>query len=66
MIAGTLDDGSGKIGIAGLTAMGEAGIRITEIGEAEAKDETITRIKFYNGLANFSEKGLAIYTGITN
>jgi hypothetical protein len=66
MIAGTVDDGSGKIGIAGLTAMGEAGIRIADIGEAEAKDENITRIKFYNGLANFSELGLAVYTGITN
>lgn len=66
LIAGNLDDGTGKVGIAGLTAMGEAGIRIADIGEAEAKDENITRIKFYNGLANFSELGLALYTGITN
>jgi len=66
IIAGTVDDGSMSYGIAGLTAMGEAGIRIAEIGEAEGKDETITRIKFYNGLANFNEKGLAIRTGIKN
>ena len=66
IVAGTVDDGTGKIGIAGLTAMGAAGVRISEIGEAEDKDETITRIKFYNGLANFSELGLAVFTGITN
>jgi len=66
MVAGTLDDGSQTVGISGLTAMSEAGIRIKEIGESESKDETITRIKFYNGLANFSEKGLAIMTGISN
>lgn len=66
IVAGTVDDGSGEYGISGLTAMGEAGIRITEIGESESKDETITRIKFYNGLANFSEKGLAILTGVAN
>lgn len=66
ILAGNLDDGSGKIGIAGLTAMGEAGIRINDIGESETKDENITRIKFYNGLANFSELGLAAFTGITN
>lgn len=66
MVAGTVDDGTGKIGIAGLTAMGTAGVRINEVGEAEDRDETITRIKFYNGLANFSELGLTVFTGITN
>jgi hypothetical protein len=66
MMAGTLDDGSNQVGIAGLTAVGEAGIRIDEVGVAETKDETITRIKFYNGLANFSEKGLAMLSGLAN
>lgn len=66
VLAGTVDDGSMSYGIAGLTAMGAAGVRVNEVGEAQAKDETITRIKFYNGLANFSEKGLAGLPGINN
>lgn len=66
LFAGTLDDGSGKHGIAGLTAAGEAGIRVTEIGESETKDETITRVKMYCGLANFSQLGLYAMPGITN
>jgi hypothetical protein len=66
VLAGTVDDGSESYGIAGLTAMGEAGIRVTDLGEAENEDESITRIKFYCGLANFSEKGLAGIDGILN
>ena len=66
LFAGTLDDGSGKHGIAGLTAMGEAGIRVTEIGESETKDESITRVKMYCGLANFSQLGLYAMPGITD
>lgn len=66
ILAGTVDDGSMQVGIAGLTAMGDAGIRVSNIGESETKDETITRVKFYNGLALFSELGLAAATGITN
>lgn len=65
IFAGTLDDGSNKMGIAGLTAMGEAGVRIADVGEKENADESITRVKFYCGLANFSELGLAAATGIT-
>lgn len=66
VIAGNLDDGSMTTGIAGLTAMGDAGIRVAYIGESETKDESITRIKFYNGLALFSDLGLAVLPGITN
>jgi hypothetical protein len=66
IIAGSLDDGSMSYGISGLTARGEAGIRVTNIGESETKDESITRIKFYNGLANYNELGLAVTVGINN
>lgn len=66
VLAGTFDDGSMSYGIAGLTAKGAAGIRIREVGESETKDENITRISFYNGLANFNEKGLAALIGISN
>lgn len=65
VIAGNLDDGSRKIGIAGLTARGAAGIRVSEVGEMEAKDETITRVKWYAGLANFSQLGLAMAQYVT-
>lgn len=66
VIAGTFDDGSRQHGIAGLTSEVNNGIHITDVGEAEDKDEHITRVKFYCGLALFSEKGLACIEGITN
>jgi len=66
IFAGTLDDGSRMHGIAGLTAEAAAGIQVVPVGESETKDESITRIKWYSGLALFSEKGLAAAYGITN
>lgn len=66
IFAGTFDDGSESHGIAGLTAVGEGGVRITNIGESESKDESITRVKMYCGLAVFSDLGLAAAPGITN
>jgi len=64
VFAGTLDDGSNQVGITGLTAVGEAGIRVSDIGEHQTKDESITRVKFYCGFALFSELGAATGTGI--
>ena len=66
IFAGTLDDGSRTHGIAGLTAATAAGIQVVDVGEAEDKDEHIWRVKWYSGLALFSEKGLAAADGITN
>lgn len=66
IFAGTFDDGSNKVGISGLTAVGEAGIRVEEVGVKETADETITRVKMYCGLALFSSLGLAALTGVTN
>ena len=66
IIAGTFDDGSGMHGISGLTAMGNAGIRVENIGAKETADEKITRVKFYCGFANFSQLGIAVAPGITN
>lgn len=63
---GTWDDGSRSHGIAGLTASRFAGIGVVDVGEAEAKDDRIWRVKWYCGLALFSEKGLACADGITN
>lgn len=66
IFAGTFDDGSRMHGIAGLTAAEAAGIQVVEVGEAENADNSITRVKWYCGLALFSEKGLALADGITN
>jgi hypothetical protein len=64
--AGTLDDGSRQHGIAGLTASEAAGIQVVDVGESETKDERIWRVKWYCGMALFSEKGLACADGITD
>jgi hypothetical protein len=67
VIALTFDDGSGKVGIAGMyPSTMPAGIDVQEVGVAEAKDETITRVKWYTGLANFSTLGIAVLGGVTN
>lgn len=66
ILAGTFDDGSRTHGIAGLTASQAAGIQVVDVGEAEDADEHIYRVKWYCGLACFSEKGLALADGITN
>lgn len=66
IFAGTFDDGSQTHGIAGLTATGSAGIRVVKVGESETKDNSITRVKMYCGMALFSELGIAMQQGITN
>lgn len=65
-LAGTLDDGSRQHGISGLTAATSSGIAVVDVGESETKDERIWRVKWYSGLALFSELGLAAASGITN
>ena len=66
IFAGTFDDGSEKMGISGLTAQNNAGISIKRIGEKENADEVITRVKFYCGMANFSQLGIAALPGVKN
>ncbi len=66
ILAGTVDDGSMMHGIAGLTAADAAGIQVVDVGESETKDERITRVKWYTGLALYSANGLAIAKGILN
>lgn len=66
VIAGTLDDGSRMHGIAGLTAANASGLVVERVGINQSKDETITRVKWYCGLACFSLKGLASLGGVRN
>ncbi|RKH93625.1 major capsid protein [Corallococcus sp. AB038B] len=66
IVAGCLDDGSQRVGIAGLHAKKAMGIQVKNIGESETKDESITRVKFYCGLAVYSDLALAVAKGVTN
>jgi len=66
ILAGTLDDGSRTHGIAGLTAANASGIQVVDVGESEDSDNRIWRIKWYAGLALFSQLGIAYADGITN
>jgi hypothetical protein len=66
VFAGTFDEGGMQNGIAGLTSTEQAGVKVIEVGEKEDADESITRVRWYCGLANFSELGLACLPGITN
>jgi hypothetical protein len=64
IFAGCFDDGSRKVGMAGLNAQGAAGIRVNQVGEMEAKDEIIWRIKWYCSFALFSQRALSYADGI--
>ena len=66
VIAGVFDDGSQKVGVAGLTAKNEAGISVEYAGMHATKDEKIWRVKWYASLAVYSEKAIAVLPGITN
>ncbi len=66
IFAGCFDDGSRKVGMSGLTTERNSGIFVTEVGESQTKNETITRVRMYSGLALFSEKALAMAAGIKN
>lgn len=66
VFCGTLDDGSRTHGIAGLSAVNSNGIVVEDVGVSETKDETITRVKFYCGLALFNLNGLAALSGVRN
>jgi len=66
IFAGTLDDGSRQHGLSGLTAAEESGISVIDVGTSETKDERIWRVRWYSGLALFSELGLACADGITD
>lgn len=57
--AGAMDDGSRKVGIAGLTSVHQSGIFVSYVGEAEQTNDTITRLRFYASMAVFSQLGIA-------
>lgn len=66
IFAGTFDDGSRTIGIAGLTATNQMGLHVEDVGIHFTRDERVWRVKWYCGLALFSELGIASADGILN
>ena len=65
--AGCFDDGSQKIGIAGIHPVSvPAGIMVHPVGAMEQKDVDIWRVKQYANFANFNRRGLARLTSINN
>lgn len=66
VFAGTFDDGSRSNGLSGLTAKKANGIQVVDVGESETKDERIYRVKWYSGMALYSEKALASAPGMNS
>lgn len=62
--AGCFDDGSQKIGMAGLTTTNNMGIHVQNVGPSETKDEDIFRVKFYSGFVVYNELGIARATNV--
>ena len=65
MYAGCWDDGTKKIGASMIHPAGTpVGIDVSLIGDKEAADETIVRVKSYSNFANFNRRGLARLTSL--
>ncbi|MCK9569022.1 phage major capsid protein [Candidatus Pacearchaeota archaeon] len=64
IFAGCIDDGSRKVGLTGLTARNAYGLEVEQVGVHQTKDERIWRVKWYCGLALFSQLGVASADGI--
>lgn len=65
--AGNFDDGSEKVGVAGIHPVAvPAGVQVEMIGKQEAKDNEIVRCKMYSNFASFNRKGIARLTSINN
>lgn len=65
--AGCLDDGTGRAGLTGIyPAASPAGVAVERVGALEARDETITRVKWYTNLALMNRRALARLPSINN
>lgn len=58
------DDGSEKVGIAGLTSAQNMGLHVQAVGPAETKDNDIWRIKFYSSFAMYSALSVAMMDNV--
>lgn len=65
--AGCFDDGTCRVGIAGIYPKGlPAGVDVEPVGPAEDKDSMIVRVKQYANFVSFNRRGLARLTSINN
>jgi len=65
--AGCVDDGSQKIGVSAIYPESvPAGVNVEFIGQLEAKDSSLVRVKQYTNFVNFNRKGLARLPSISN
>jgi hypothetical protein len=65
--AGCFDDGTNKVGIAGIhPSTMPAGVEVEPVGPQEAKDAKIWRVKQYANFVSFNRRGLARLTSISN
>lgn len=62
--AGRFDDGSRKVGLAGLTPTRASGIQVSDGGLVDDKNEKRTRLAWYTGLVLFNKNGLVVAPGI--
>lgn len=60
------DDGSRKVGIAGLIDTFSQGVQVENVGPMETKDQHIFRVKMYGSFALFSQLGAAMIEGVTS
>lgn len=65
--AGCFDDGTRRIGIAGIHPdTVPAGVVVEPVGAMENKDSTLIRVKQYANFVSFNRRGLARLTSISN
>jgi len=64
VFAGNFDDGTRKVGIAGIAPENNMGITVKALGEKESTDDELVRIKWYANFASFNRRGLAKLTGV--
>ena len=66
VVAMNFDDGSEKVGVAGLTSVDNMGVHVQAVGPAEAADNDIWRVKFYSSLAVYSGLAVGILEEVSN
>lgn len=64
ILAVNFDDGSGQVGIAGLTSANNMGLNVKYIGEHQSRDESIYRVTWYCSMMLPSNLAIAAATGI--
>jgi hypothetical protein len=66
VFAGNFDDGSERVGIAGLSSAMNMGVHVEEVGASETKDNHIFRVKFYSSFVMYSGLSVAMLSGVTD